>query len=64
MAVNIYHEAGNQSMIGQMAVGQVVLNRVAINRFPDTVCEVVKEGHNIQELKQACSLEVSVHLVL
>ena len=44
MAVNIYHEAGNQSMIGQMAVGQVVLNRVADNRFPDTVCEVVKEA--------------------
>ena len=43
MAVNIYHEAGNQSMIGQMAVGQVVLNRVADNRFPDTVCEVVKQ---------------------
>ena len=44
MAFNIYHEAGNQSMIGQMAVGQVVLNRVADNRFPDTVCEVVKEA--------------------
>ena len=44
MAVNIYHEAGNQSMIGQMAVGQVVLNRVADDRFPDTVCEVVKEA--------------------
>jgi spore germination cell wall hydrolase CwlJ-like protein len=44
MAVNIYHEAGNQSMIGQMAVGQVVLNRVADKRFPDTVCEVVKQA--------------------
>jgi spore germination cell wall hydrolase CwlJ-like protein len=44
MAVNIYHEAGNQSMIGQMAVGQVVLNRVEDPRFPDTVCEVVKEA--------------------
>ena len=31
-------------MIGQMAVGQVVLNRVADDRFPDTVCEVVKEA--------------------
>ena len=39
MAANIYHEAGNQSMIGQMAVGQVVLNRVEDDRFPDTVCE-------------------------
>ena len=44
MAVTIYHEAGNQSMIGQMAVGQVVLNRVEDSRFPDTVCEVVKEA--------------------
>jgi|TARA_X000001388_G_scaffold19898_1_gene13163 spore germination cell wall hydrolase CwlJ-like protein len=44
MAVNLYHEAGNQSMIGQMAVGQVVLNRVADDRFPNTVCEVVKQS--------------------
>ena len=44
MAFNIYHEAGNQSMIGQMAVGQVVLNRVADDRFPNTVCEVVKQA--------------------
>jgi len=44
MAVNLYHEAGNQSMIGQMAVGQVVLNRVADKRFPNTICEVVKQA--------------------
>jgi len=44
MAVNLYHEAGNQSMIGQMAVGQVVLNRVADKRLPNTVCEVVKQA--------------------
>ena len=44
MAVNIYHEAGNQSMIGQMAVGQVVLNRVEDKRFPNTICEVVKQA--------------------
>ena len=44
MAVNLYHEAGNQSMIGQIAVGQVVLNRVADKRFPNTVCEVVKQA--------------------
>ena len=44
MAFNIYHEAGNQSRIGQMAVGQVVLTRVEDSRFPDTVCEVVKQA--------------------
>ena len=44
MAFNIYHEANNQSMLGQLAVGQVVMNRVADDRFPSTVCEVVKQA--------------------
>ena len=44
MAFNIYHEARNESMLGQIAVGQVVMNRVWDKRFPDTVCEVVKEA--------------------
>ena len=44
MAFNIYHEANNQSMLGQIAVGQVVMNRVQDSRFPDTVCEVVKQA--------------------
>ena len=44
MAFNIYHEANNQSMLGQIAVGQVVMNRVEDRRFPDTVCEVVKQA--------------------
>jgi spore germination cell wall hydrolase CwlJ-like protein len=44
MAFNIYHEARNESMLGQIAVGQVVMNRVWDNRFPDTVCEVVTEA--------------------
>ena len=44
MAFNIYHESNNQSMLGQIAVGQVVMNRVADDRFPNTVCEVVKQA--------------------
>ena len=44
MAFNIYHEANNQSMLGQIAVGQVVMNRVEDSRFPATVCEVVKQA--------------------
>jgi spore germination cell wall hydrolase CwlJ-like protein len=31
-------------MVGQLAVGQVVMNRVADTRFPDSVCEVVKQA--------------------
>ena len=44
MALNMYHEAKNQSMLGQIAVGQVVMNRVEDKRFPDNVCDVVTEA--------------------
>ena len=44
LAFNIYHEARSQSTIGQLAVAQVVMNRVDDDRFPDTVCEVVKQA--------------------
>lgn len=41
---NIYHEARNQPIVGQMAVMYVTLNRVDDHRFPDTICEVVMQG--------------------
>ena len=44
MALNIYHEARNESTAGQLAVGQVVMNRVFDDRFPNTVCGVVTQG--------------------
>ena len=44
LALNTYHEAKNQSTIGQIATAQVVMNRVEDKRFPNTVCEVVKQG--------------------
>ena len=44
LALNTYHEAKNQSLVGQIATAQVVMNRVEDNRFPNTICEVVKEG--------------------
>lgn len=43
LASNIYWEARNQSLSGKLAVGQVVLNRVDNKRFPDTICDVVKQ---------------------
>lgn len=51
MAFNIYHEANNQSMLGQIAVGQVVMNRVESTSFPNTVCEVVKQGQRYKNGK-------------
>jgi len=44
MATNIYHEAKNQPMVGQIAVAQVVMNRANDSRYPNNVCDVVKQG--------------------
>jgi len=44
LALNIYHEARNQPVIGQIAVSEVVLNRVADDRYPKGVCEVVYQA--------------------
>ena len=41
---NIYFEARGQGQAGWLAVAQVTQNRVNDRRFPNTVCEVVKQG--------------------
>ena len=41
---NIYHEARGEGFAGMYAVSMVVFNRVADHRYPDTVCEVVKQA--------------------
>lgn len=46
LARNIYFEAKNQSISGQMAVGVVTLKRVESNKFPDDICGVVKFTHH------------------
>ena len=44
MAQNILFEASVEPMAGKIAVGLVVLNRVNDNRYPNTICEVIKQG--------------------
>lgn len=44
LAQNIYFEAGNQSVEGQVAVAWVTLNRMEDSSFPDTICDVVKQA--------------------
>ena len=44
MALNVYFEARDQPLVGQIAVAETVLNRVHSTFFPDTVCEVVYQG--------------------
>tara|TARA_Y100000310_G_C20278747_1_gene621569 strand:- start:93 stop:479 length:387 start_codon:yes stop_codon:yes gene_type:complete len=56
MALNLYHEARNESTAGRVAVGQVVLNRVKSIYFPQSVCEVVYEGrhYNGKPVRNRC----------
>lgn len=44
MALNIYHEARGEPLVGQIAVVNVVNNRVASPLYPDNICDVVKEA--------------------
>jgi spore germination cell wall hydrolase CwlJ-like protein len=43
MAMNIYYEAGNQPLIGKIAVGVVTLNRLHDKRFPKNIRDVVTQ---------------------
>ena len=44
MAKNIYFEARNQSLAGQIAITYVVFNRVLDARYPNSICEVIQQG--------------------
>ena len=44
LAMNMYHEARGQGIAGVLAVSFVVFNRVRDKRFPNTVCQVIKQG--------------------
>jgi len=43
LALNVYHEARGEPIVGQYAVAEVTINRVASKRYPNTICEVVYE---------------------
>jgi len=44
MALNIYNEARGSNLADRVAVADVVQNRVRDTRYPNTICEVVKQG--------------------
>ena len=48
LALNMYHEARDQGTAGKLAVSAVVINRVSDSRFPNTICEVIKQGPTIK----------------
>lgn len=41
LALNVYHEARGEDVLGQIAVAQVTMNRVDHPHFPSNVCDVV-----------------------
>jgi spore germination cell wall hydrolase CwlJ-like protein len=43
LAQNIYYEARNEDIRGQFAVASVTLNRANDPRFPNTICDVVRQ---------------------
>ena len=46
LAAAVYFEARGEPEMGQLAVAQVVMTRVEDRRWPNTVCEVVKENRH------------------
>ena len=52
LALNIYFEARGEPLEGKRAVGHVVLNRVHDTEFPESVCQVVRQGG--EEVRHSC----------
>lgn len=49
LALNVYWEARSEPMQGQFAVAAVTLNRVNDPRFPDDICDVVRQGGEVRK---------------
>ena len=47
----IYFEARGESLAGQVAVAEVILNRKDSRAYPDTICDVVRQG---EEMRNRC----------
>lgn len=56
LAQNIYFEARDQNIKGQIAVALVTINRVKSKRFPNSICKVVKQARyrNGRLVKHKC----------
>ena len=57
LSQNIFFEARNQTVQGQVAVAWVTLNRMEDDRFPGSICRVVRQSQkdaNGQPIKNKC----------
>ena len=44
LSKNIYFEAAVESTAGKIAVAMVTMNRVRASNYPNSICEVIKQG--------------------
>lgn len=53
----IYFEGRSESTSGMLAIGIVILNRVRSDNYPNTICDVVHDGHywNGNPVKYKCA---------
>lgn len=51
LALNLYHEARGEGVIGMLLVGHVTLNRVDSKLFPNSICEVVYQDSQFSWVK-------------
>lgn len=51
LALNIYHEARNENLLGMQLVGEVTLNRVYSNHYPNNICDVVYQNKQFSWVK-------------
>jgi spore germination cell wall hydrolase CwlJ-like protein len=43
LATSVYYESKGEPLNGQLAVAQTIINRTKSGRFPDSVCDVVRQ---------------------
>ena len=60
LADNMYFEARNQGTAGITAVSNVVLNRVKSEMYPNTICEVVRQGPHRESWRKDGTYDFSV----
>ena len=44
LAQNVYHESRGEPLIGKVFVAQITMNRVKHKKYPNTICDVVKQS--------------------
>jgi spore germination cell wall hydrolase CwlJ-like protein len=57
LALNIFYEARGEPEAGMIAVAQVSINRVNDDRFPNTICDVVKQRTVFETPRQITSVK-------